>query len=68
MLNSQNYHRDENVIQIGETIASEVDYKDPNVKVYYHRIKGAQTHMPDGAAIDSLVECLPPRIKRLKPS
>lgn len=51
MLNSQNYFCDEKVIQVGEMIASEIDYKDPNVKVYYHRIKGAQTHMPDGAGI-----------------
>lgn len=51
MLNSMNYQSDKEVINVGETIASETDFKDPNVTIYYHQTKGAQTHMPDGAAI-----------------
>lgn len=51
MLNSQSYARDPEILNVGETIASETDFKDPNVKVYYHQTKGACTHMPDGATI-----------------
>lgn len=54
MLSSRNYVRDEQVINIGESIAPEPDLKNPNTRVYYHQVKGAQTHMPDGAAIQFL--------------
>lgn len=54
MLSSRNYMRDPDVINVGENIAPEPNLKDPNTKVYYHQVKGAQTHMPDGAAIQFL--------------
>lgn len=51
MLNSANYMSDKEVINSGEVIAPEANLKDPNVKVYYHQVPGAKTHMPDGAEI-----------------
>lgn len=51
MLNSRNYAREENVINIGEEIAPEVDLKNPKTRIYYHQVKGAITHLPDGAQI-----------------
>lgn len=51
MLSSANYVRDEKVLNTGEQIAPDTNFKDPNVKVYYHQSKGARTHMPDGAEI-----------------
>lgn len=51
MLSSANYVKDEKVLNTGEQIAPDLNLKDPNVKVYYHQVKGAQTHLPDGAAI-----------------
>lgn len=51
MLNSRNYAREDNVINIGEEIAPEVDLKSPKTRIYYHQVKGAITHMPDGAQI-----------------
>lgn len=51
MLNSANYMSDKEVINSGEVISPEYDLKDPNVKVYYHQVAGAKTHLPDGAEI-----------------
>lgn len=51
MLNSRNYFRDANVINTGEEIAPEADLKDPETKIYYHQVKGARTHLSDGAEI-----------------
>ena len=54
MLNSRNYQSDSQVINSGESIAPEANLQDPNVKVYYHQVPGAITHMPDGAQIQFL--------------
>lgn len=54
MLNSRNYQSDAQVINSGEQIAPEADLKNPNTKVYFHRIPGAKTHLPDGAEIQFL--------------
>lgn len=54
MLSSSNYAREEGVLNTGQVIApalTEKELKDPNLKVYYHQVKGAKTHMPDGAEI-----------------
>lgn len=52
MLNSSNYQAQENVLNSGEEIVSSLeDMKDPNYKVYYHHIKNAITHLPDGAQL-----------------
>lgn len=51
MLNSRSYSREDGVINIGEEIASDVNLKDPATRIYYHQVKGAVTHMPDGAQI-----------------
>lgn len=52
MLNSSNYQAQEDVLNSGEEIVSSLeDMNDPNYKVYYHHIKNAITHLPDGAQI-----------------
>jgi hypothetical protein len=51
MLNSANYVSDDEVKRVGEQINPDLDLNDPDVRVYYHQVPGAQTHMPDGAAI-----------------
>ena len=51
MLSSSNYSRDEGILNTGEQIAPEIDFKTPGLKIYYHQTKGAKTHMPDGAEI-----------------
>lgn len=52
MLNSRNYQADSQVLNSGEEIVTDLDeYKDPNAKTYYHMVKGAITHLPDGAQI-----------------
>lgn len=54
MLNSRNYQSDKEVINSGESIAPESNLQDPNVKVYYHQVPGAITHLPDGAQLQFL--------------
>ena len=54
MLSSSNYSREEGVLNTGQVISpalTEKELKDPNLKIYYHQVKGAKTHMPDGAEI-----------------
>ena len=52
MLNSRNYSSEDGVINVGQEIAPDLEaLKDPSARVYHHRVPGAQTHMPDGAAI-----------------
>jgi len=51
MLNSSNYTRDEGVLNVGETIAPEVDMTIKGMKIYYCSIPNSVTHMPDGAEI-----------------
>lgn len=51
MLTSANYTREENVMRPGEHVAPEHDVKKPGYKVYYNRIKGSITHLPDGTQI-----------------
>lgn len=61
MLNSANYvlsDRDEKGVHLtlnsGESILPDADMKDPEVKVYYHQVPGAITHMSDGVQIQFL--------------
>jgi len=52
MLNSRNYQSDSGVLNSGEEIVSSLEeLNDPNAKTYYHQVKGAVTHLPDGAQI-----------------
>ncbi len=51
MLTSANYARDESVTLIGEEIATELDFSNPELKVYYSRYPSIRTHLPDGAEI-----------------
>lgn len=52
MLNSSNYARDGEILNAGQEVVQDLQsLKDPNAKIYYHRVPGAQTHLPDGAAI-----------------
>lgn len=52
MLNTSNYTAQDGVLRSGEELAPDLDkLKDPSCKLYFHRVKGAITHMPDGAQI-----------------
>lgn len=53
MLNTSNYVSNDGVLRAGEELepAQLEDLKKPGCKVYYHRVPGAITHMPDGAQI-----------------
>lgn len=52
MLNSRNYQAQDQILNSGEEIVSDLEeMKDPNYKVYYHHIKNAVTHLPDGAQL-----------------
>lgn len=49
-----NYKAEEGVLRSGESLPSIYDpemLKDPKTKVYYHVVKGAVTHLPDGMEI-----------------
>ena len=54
MLNSSNYTLSESTLQSGVQLAPDLDLSDPEVKVYYHQVKGARTHLPDGMEINFL--------------
>lgn len=51
MLNSSNYIANDGALNTGEQLAPDLDLSDPDTKVYYHQVKGARTHMPDGMEI-----------------
>lgn len=52
MLSTANYALDENIKRSGEELAPDLaELGKPGCKVYFHRVAGAITHMPDGAQI-----------------
>lgn len=53
MLNTANYVSNDGVLRAGDELepASLEELKKPGCKVYFHRVPGAITHMPDGAQI-----------------
>lgn len=54
MLNSSNYVAAPNELNSGNQLAPDLDLSDPEVKVYYHQVKGAKSHLPDGMEINFL--------------